>query len=103
MLTDRYATRIRGVLSCFDRILITGTLPDICYAQAFTRELNRRRIRIFDFPQFAQPLRDGIRTNAEHLARENGLVIEFIRRTDSFRKEDRVPFRPGRPSASSSA
>lgn len=90
MLTDRYATRIRGVLSCFDRILITGTLPDICHAQAFTRELNRRHIRIFDFPQFAQPLRDSIRANAELLAKENGLAIEFIRRIDSFRKEDRV-------------
>ena len=90
MLTDRYATRIRGMLSCFDRILITGTLPDICHAQAFTRELNRRRIRIFDFPQFAQPLRDAIRANAERLAQENDLKIEFIRRIDSFRKEDRV-------------
>ena len=90
MLTDRYATHIRGVLSCFDRILITGTLPDICHAQAFTRELNRRRIRIFDFTQFAQPLRDSIRANAELLAKENGRAIEFIRRIDSFRKEDRV-------------
>jgi len=90
MLTERHAPRIRGVLSCFDRILITGTLPDICHAQAFTRELNRRRIRIFDFPQFAQPLRDAIRENAERLARENGLVIEFIRRINAFRKEDCV-------------
>lgn len=64
MLTDRYATRIRGVLSCFDRVLITGTLPAICHAQALTRELNRRGIRIVDFPQFAQPLRDAIRENA---------------------------------------
>ena len=90
MLTDRYATRIRGVLSCFDRILITGTLPDICYAQAFTRELNRRRIRIFDFPRFAEPYRDAIRENAERLARENGLTIEFIRKIGAFRKEDRI-------------
>jgi len=90
MLTDRHSSRIRGVLSCFDRILITGTLPDVCHAQAFTRELNRRHIRIFDFPQFAQPLRDAIRENAERLARENGLVIEFIRRINAFRKEDRV-------------
>jgi hypothetical protein len=90
MLTDRYASRIRGVLSCFDRILITGTLPDICHARAFTRELNRRDIRIFEFRQFAQPLREGIRQNAERLAQENGLTIEFIRRAGSFRKEDRI-------------
>lgn len=90
MLIDRYATRIRGVLSCFDRILITGTLPDICHAKAFTRELNRRQVRIFDFPRFATPLRDAIRDNAERLANENGLVIEHIRRIKAFRKEDRV-------------
>ena len=57
MLTDRYASKIRGVISCFDRILIQGTLPDIAYAAAMTRELNKRRIRIFDFTEFAQPLR----------------------------------------------
>jgi hypothetical protein len=30
-----------------------------------TRELSRRRIRVFDFKEFAQPLRDAIRDNAE--------------------------------------
>jgi hypothetical protein len=90
MLTDRYATHIRGVLSCFDRVLITGTLPAICHAQALTRELNRRRILIFDFTKFAEPLRDAIRDNAERVARENGLTIEFIRKIGAFRKEDRI-------------
>ena len=90
MLTERYAKVIRGVLSCFDRILIQGTLPDIAYAGAMTRELNKRRIRIFDFTEFAQPLREAIRDNAERLADEHGLSIEFIRRIKAFRKEDRV-------------
>lgn len=90
MLTERYAPQIRGVLSCFDRILITGTLPDICHAEAFTRELNRRHIRIFDFARFAEPLRDAIRETAERVAEGNGLEIEFIRRIKAFRKEDRV-------------
>jgi hypothetical protein len=90
MLRERYAHRIRGELSCFDRVLIQGTLPDICHAQAMTRELNRRRIRIFDFTQFAQPFREAIRANAERLAAENGITIEFIRRIDAFRKEERV-------------
>lgn len=90
MLTDRYASVIRGVLSCFDRLLIQGTLPDIAYAGAMTGELNKRRIRIFDFTHFAQPLREAIRDNAERLADEHGLSIEFIRRIKAFRKEDRV-------------
>ena len=90
MLTDRYADVIRSVISCFDRILIQGTLPDICHAQAMTRDPTERGIRIFDFTQFAQPLREVIRKNAERLAEEHGLTIEFIRHIKAFRKEDRI-------------
>jgi DNA-binding MarR family transcriptional regulator len=90
MLTERYAASILGVLSCFDRMLIQGTLPDIAHAQAMTRELNKRGMRIFDFTEFAKPLREAIRDNAEAVAVKNGITIEFIRRIDAFRKEDRV-------------
>lgn len=91
MLTDRHASRIRGTLSCFDRVLLTGTLPDICYPEALARELSRQRIRFFDYKtEFAQPLREEIRRHAEHLAEQNGLVIEHIRSIKAFRKEDRV-------------
>ena len=49
-LTERYAGKIRGVLSCFDRVVITGTIPQIAYAGAMNAELWRRKIRVFDFP-----------------------------------------------------
>lgn len=90
MLTDRYASLILGVLSCFDRILISGTLPDICHAKAFTRELNRRRIRIFAFNEFVKALTETIHERAKQLADEHGLTIEYIRRIKAFRKEDRI-------------
>ena len=31
-LTERYDDRIAGVLSCYDRVVVTGTLPTVCYA-----------------------------------------------------------------------
>ncbi|MFC2000284.1 MarR family transcriptional regulator, partial [Chloroflexota bacterium] len=86
---DRHASKIRGTLSCFDRVVITGTLPDICHAEAMARHLRVRGVRLFDYPQFAQRFREEIRTHAEQLAQENGLVIEFIRRK-TFRKEERI-------------
>lgn len=43
-----------------------------------------------DYPRFAQPLRDQLCENAQRLAAENGLKIEFIRRTKSFRKTEKV-------------
>jgi hypothetical protein len=55
-LTDRYAANLHGVLSCYDRIIITGTLPGACYAGGMTSFLFSRGIRIFDYPRFAEPL-----------------------------------------------
>lgn len=31
-LLERYDDRIAGELSCYDRVVITGTLPAVCYA-----------------------------------------------------------------------
>lgn len=89
-LQDRYAKQIAGSFSCFDRIIITGTIPGWCYSDGMRLYLNQNNIRIFDFPRFAEPLRDEIRDNAERLAGENSIKIEFIRRSKSFRKEDRI-------------
>jgi hypothetical protein len=55
-----------------------------------TKYLYTQDIRIFDYTKFAEPLRDQIRANAQAIAAENGLEIEFIRKHKAFRKEDRI-------------
>ena len=50
-LMERYERRIAGVLSCYDRVVITGTLPGVCYAEGMTRFLHANGVRIFDYPQ----------------------------------------------------
>ena len=86
---DRYAKKIQGILSCFDRIILTGTIPGICYADGMSILLRTKGIRIFDYTKWAEPLREEIRTNAEQMAEDNDLEIEFIRKKN-FRKEDRI-------------
>lgn len=86
---ERHNSKIKGVISCFDRIVLTGTIPGICYAQGMTSFLTAKGIRIFDFTQWAEPLRQEIRDNAEKVASDNDLEIEFIRKKN-FRKEDRI-------------
>lgn len=87
---EHHAPEIRGTRACFDRVVITGTLPDICHAEAMASHLDARGIRLFDYPRWAEPLRDEIRTHAERVAQEHGLTIEFIRSTDDFRKGKRI-------------
>jgi hypothetical protein len=85
-LMDRYDDRISGVLSCDDRMVITGTLPGVCYADGMTRYLYANGIRIFDYLQFAMELRDRVRDGAASLAAEAGITIEHITKSH-IRKE----------------
>ncbi|MFQ5407081.1 MAG: MarR family transcriptional regulator [Anaerolineales bacterium] len=91
LLTERYAADLHGVLRCYDRVLITGHVHPWCYAKGMTAYLYQHDIMIFDYrKRFANPLRETLRANAETIARENGLKIEFIRSSKAFRKEDRI-------------
>jgi len=47
-------------------------------------------IKIFDFTKFSQPLTERVRSNAEQIAKDNDIEIEFIRKTQAFRKDDRI-------------
>ncbi len=90
---ERHRDKISGLLSYFDRVVITGTLPDIGYAGAMAGYLSYHKIQLFDYPRWAEPLRDELRNHAEQLASEAGIEIEFIRRHKAFRKEDRIKSR----------
>jgi len=68
---------------------VTGTLPQACYAAGMTAFLYTRGIRIFDYPRFAEPLRDAIRARAQELAESAGIQIEHIAKAH-IRKEDVV-------------
>jgi hypothetical protein len=52
--------------------------------------LGCHKIRLFDYPRWAETLRDELRNHAEQLAVEAGIEIEFIRRHKAFRKEARI-------------
>jgi hypothetical protein len=85
-LIERYDDRIAGVLSCYDRVVVTGTLPTVCYADGMTRFLYARETRIFDYPDFASKLRDRVRNAAAALAAEAGIAIEHVSKSH-VRKE----------------
>jgi hypothetical protein len=83
LLNEKYKDKVLGTIGCFDRLIIMGTLPGLCYPQGMTCYLNHHGVRIFDYPKFAQPYRDAIRENAKNLARENGIKIHHIRKPNT--------------------
>jgi len=88
-LIERHDKDIVGVVSCFDRVIIHGTLPGFGHSDGMTSYLKANGIRIFDYTQFAEPLRDQIRSNAESLAEQSGIEIQFLRK-GNIRKESVV-------------
>lgn len=71
-------------------MIIQGYIPNWSHAEAMTTYMKLNGIRIFDYPNFSQPLTEQIRQNAEKIALENGIEIEFIRKLHAFRKDDRI-------------
>jgi len=88
-LQIRYQDQIRGILSCYDRVLLQGNLEGLGYASGMTNYLYEQGIRIFDYKKLALSWRDQVRDNAERVAREAGVAIEHVRRKGT-RKESLV-------------
>ena len=86
---ERYADKIDGILRCFDRMILTGTLPTLCYADGMTSYLSARGMGVFDFVKFVPPLTEAIQAPAQALAAEAGRKIDYMRQKN-FRQQDRV-------------
>ena len=90
LLTERHQDQIAGILSCYDRIIIQGTVPGWCYASGMTDYFYKNQLRIFDYPKWAEPWREALRENMERVAADHGIGLEFVRSRKSVRKENRV-------------
>ena len=88
-LTDRHTANLHGMLSCFDRMIVTDTLPGACFAGGMTSFLYAHDIRIFDYPRFAEPLRERIRERAQEVCADAGIEIEHVNKSH-IRKEELV-------------
>jgi hypothetical protein len=69
-LLELYVERI----SEYDRMVSTGTLPTVCCADRMTKFLNATHVRIFNYPGFAEPLRE----RAAALASEASIAVEHL-------------------------
>jgi len=90
LLSEKYEAQMHGVLNCYDRIVIAGHLQPLSYAKGMTKYLYNQQIRIFDYPDFAKPLRELVRENAASVAQTHGVEIEFVTKSSQIRKEARI-------------
>lgn len=88
-LKERYRRVVVGEVSCFDRVVINGTLTEICHTAAVAQYLKSCKERLLDMPRVFERMKTEIVANAKAVAIAHGLKIEYIPRK-SFRKEERI-------------
>ena len=90
LLTEKYSDQISAVNTCYDRMVIQGVIPKWSFSEGMTSYFYANNIRIFDYAAFSKPLTQKVRDNAEQIAKDNNVEIEFIRKLKAFRKDDRI-------------
>jgi len=90
LLTKTHQGEINGILYCYDRVLINVTAGTFGYPDGMGMFFSTHNYKVFDFAKVFTPVTEQIKANAEKLANENGLEVEFIRNTKAFRKEDKI-------------
>ena len=90
LITETHKEEINGTISCYDRVIVKGTLGTFGYAGGMTSFFYQNGYKIFDFAKVFEPITEQIKAKAEEIAKDNRLEIEYIRKSGAFRKEDRV-------------
>jgi hypothetical protein len=90
LLTKTHQGEINGILYCYDRVLINVTAGTFGYPDGMGMFFSTHNYKVFDFAKVFTPVTEQIKANAERLANENGLEVEFIRNAKAFRKEDKI-------------
>ena len=87
-LTERYAENIAGVLSCYDRVQLCGTLQGVGYDRGMTSYLKSRHIPIRDFPEWAAGVTEQLRRHVEGLARDHDVPVRYL--ADSTQRKEEL-------------
>lgn len=83
LLTDKYADKIYGTIICYERMIVQRYIPRWSHAEGMTGYLKANSIRIFDFSNFSQHLRN--RFDRMHSALRMKTVLKLNSSVNSVR------------------
>jgi len=87
---NKFDNLIAGTISCFDRVIISGSLSKWGYGESMGFYLNQNDIKIKEFPAFAKKQNESVRQAVEAVAATNNIIIEHIRSSNHFDKEKNI-------------
>jgi hypothetical protein len=87
-IIESHKEQISCTLSCYDRILIRGILPELSYATGMTKYLYDKHIEIFDYANFAESHKSVINKTVEELIKKVANSYKYY--LTKLRKETEV-------------
>ena len=74
----KYANRITGVVSGFDRVVFRGTLRQIAFVDGLRRLLWKRQVLLKDFGPYANAITEQLKEASLQTAQKQGRPIEYL-------------------------
>ena len=88
-LVEEHAKHIKGVLECYDRVLLAGTYQAIGWPEAMGSYLGANGILLLEFAEKkAKEWTEEVNAKVRRVAREEGLVVRQVKSGE--RKEELV-------------
>src|SRR4051812_39898162 len=85
--TTKYADRLAGVLSGFDRLVFRGTLRRLSYVAGLKDYLWDRKVRLKDFGAHAQAVTERVKEACEAAARAAKMPLQYLASADTSKEE----------------
>ena len=89
LFKSKYQDDILGTNSCFDRIVLKGSLIPISYEKGLNQFLSANNILLKNFVAYAKDLAETLKENAKSIAREEGVQYYYINHS-KFDKEEYI-------------
>lgn len=87
LFTAKYADRLAGVLSGFDRLVFRGTLRNLSYVQGLRDYLWERQVLLKDFAAHAQAVTDRVKDACLAAAHCAGIPVQYLPSADTSKEE----------------
>lgn len=76
--TAKYADRLAGVLSGFDRLVFRGTMRRLSYVEGLKDYLWQRKVLLKDFGAHAQTMTERVKGACLAAAKEAGIPVQYL-------------------------
>jgi len=87
LFNNKYQDDILGTNSCFDRVILNGSIIPISYLKGLGQFLSANNILLKDFLQYAKGLAEILKENAKSIAEEEGVQYIYFNSSDTNKEK----------------